>query len=92
MGTKEGGEKAKKVIMERYGEDFYRKIGKKGGKKSKPTKGFATNGIASQAGKKGGQRGKRGKKLIGETETHLIYLDLKSGREIQTRKESQEWV
>ena len=30
-GTKKGGLKAKKTTVERYGKDFYRKAGSKGG-------------------------------------------------------------
>lgn len=39
-GTKSGGKLAAKTVKERFGEDFYRKIGAMGGKKSKKG-GFA---------------------------------------------------
>jgi len=35
-GTKAGGLKAGKTNKERYGEDFYKKIGAMGGKKAPP--------------------------------------------------------
>lgn len=60
-GTKEGGIKARKAIMERYGENYYRDLGHKGGTTSKGAlRGFATNpSLASQAGKRGGYSSKR---------------------------------
>lgn len=55
-GTKAGGLKTSLAIKKRYGEDYYKTIGKKGGisPKTKPS-GFAANReLASIAGKKGG--------------------------------------
>lgn len=58
-GTKAGGEKAAATNKERYGEDFYEGIGRDGGKKSRGG-GFAVNrALAVEAGRKGGQIGKR---------------------------------
>ena len=60
-GTVEGGRKAAKTNKEIHGEDFYARIGAKGGKKGH-TGGFAANReLASIAGRKGGQISKRGK-------------------------------
>ena len=59
-GTKEGGKKAALANKERYGKDFYAKIGAKGGKKG-TTGGFAANReLARIAGAKGGRLSKRG--------------------------------
>lgn len=61
-GTKAGGLKASVTNKEKHGEDFYKKIGQKGGKKKGILKGFALNPkLASIAGKKGGSISKRGK-------------------------------
>lgn len=61
-GTKKGGFKAADTNKERYGKDFYKKIGSKGGKKTGVKKGFAANpALAAAAGKKGGKRSKRTK-------------------------------
>ena len=67
-GTRKGGLKAAKTNKELYGEDFYAKIGKEGGKISK-TGGFASPKIgadgltgierAKVAGAKGGRISKR---------------------------------
>ena len=58
-GTKQGGINAAKTNRLFYGEDFYKKIGSKGGSVKVP-KGFAISGKASEAGKKGGAISKRG--------------------------------
>jgi general stress protein YciG len=68
-GTREGGLKAKDTNKDRYGSDFYSRIGAMGGKKGpidpetgKQLKGFALNReLASSAGAKGGTKSRRGK-------------------------------
>ena len=68
-GTLEGGRNAAKTNKEKYGSDFYAKIGSMGGKKG-TTGGFAwmkANGQldkVKQAGAKGGTISKRGKALV----------------------------
>lgn len=60
-GTKAGGLKAALKNKERYGNDFYRMIGSKGGQQtpSKP-RGFAANHeLARAAGAKGGRISRR---------------------------------
>lgn len=60
-GTVEGGVEASKKNKQRHGEDFYARIGKKGGSAKVP-KGFALNReLARTAGALGGRKGKRGK-------------------------------
>lgn len=62
-GTRPGGLKAAKTNKDRYGGDFYKKIGKVGGRKS-TTGGFAANPeLARIAGRKGGKASKR-RKLV----------------------------
>ena len=61
-GSTEGGKKCAATNKEKYGEDWYRKIGAMGGRKvtTKP-KGFAANpALARMAGRIGGLRSKRG--------------------------------
>lgn len=61
-GTKKGGVQAALTNKKRYGNDFYKKIGAKGGQKTGVKKGFAANpALAAEAGRKGGKRSKRGK-------------------------------
>lgn len=60
-GTKEGGRKAAITNKQKYGEDFYKIQGSKGGKNGH-TGGFAANPeLAKIAGAKGGRISKRGK-------------------------------
>lgn len=60
-GTKAGGIKTAQTNYKKYGKDFYRNIGKKGGKNGH-TGGFAANpALAKIAGRKGGKVSKRGK-------------------------------
>lgn len=68
--TREGGRKTAQTIKEKWGSDFYREIGRKGGKNGH-TGGFASDVIgrdgltgrerARIAGKKGGTISKRKK-------------------------------
>jgi general stress protein YciG len=62
-GTKEGGARAAATNMARHGNDFYKRIGTKGGSspKTRPA-GFAVNReLARVAGCKGGLISRRGK-------------------------------
>ena len=69
-GTRAGGLKAAKTNRKRYGKNFYRDIGRKGGSKNDGTGGFASPNIgpdgltgperASVVGVIGGHRSKRG--------------------------------
>lgn len=57
--AKTGGSKVRQTIEERYGKDYWRKIGSKGGKAT-GMKGFALNPeLARIAGKKGGTKSTR---------------------------------
>lgn len=58
-GTKTGGEQAAATNKAKYGEDFYKKIGAKGGKLGRTGGFFANRELASIAGAKGGAISKR---------------------------------
>lgn len=77
-GTREGGQKAAKSNKERYGDDFYKRIGKQGGHEGN-TGGFGSDKVgvdgltgrerASKAGYKGGLVTKEGfKRPYGESQ------------------------
>lgn len=59
-GTKEGGRKAALTNKLKHGDDFYARIGARGGRNGH-TGGFAANPeLAKIAGAKGGRKSKRG--------------------------------
>ena len=70
-GTKEGAKKARQKNIELYGEDFYSRIGAKGGRNGH-TGGFAANpALARVAGKRGGLKSSRKGIKNGERKEHV---------------------
>jgi general stress protein YciG len=63
-GTKEGGMKAAARNKEKYGADFYAKIGAAGGKKGTTGGFYANRDLARKAGAKGGRISRRTKKSV----------------------------
>lgn len=63
-GTKQGGRAAARTNKEKYGADFYAKIGAIGGKKGTTGGFFANRELARIAGAKGGKISRRTKKLV----------------------------
>ena len=63
-GTKAGGLKAAKTNKEKYGENWYKEIGSKGGSGRRPeTRWFHNHReLARTWGRIGGQKSKRGRK------------------------------
>jgi general stress protein YciG len=62
-GTVEGGAKAALRNKEKYGEDFYKRIGATGGKNGTTGGFYANRELAREAGRIGGLKSKRGKKV-----------------------------
>ena len=60
-GTKAGGEAAAKTNKEKYGSDFYAKIGAAGGKKGRTGGFYANRELAREAGARGGRVSRRTK-------------------------------
>lgn len=61
-GSVEGGIKARQTNKEKYGDDFYKRLGQIGGHHGRGCGGFAANPeLAKIAGSKGGKKSKRGK-------------------------------
>ena len=60
-GTRAGGLKTAQTIRERYGEDHYQRIGRKGGNtpKSSPSGFAADHDLAIRAGRLGGLKSRR---------------------------------
>lgn len=82
-GTLIGGRKAAKTNKERYGDDFYKRLGEKGGKASAADgaiKGFAANNKrAKLSGQVGGKLSKRGHKFLHTKRGYNYYQELSSG-------------
>lgn len=78
-GTKAGGLKAAATNKNKYGNDFYKINGAKGGRNGH-TGGFAANpALAAVAGSRGGKNSRRGWKLVDQTEGSLIFKNTKTG-------------
>lgn len=60
-GTIEGGKNAAITNKKKYGDDFYKKIGSKGGKIGRTGGFYANRELARSAGSKGGQNRWRSK-------------------------------
>lgn len=58
-GTKAGGKKAADSNRQRYGKDYYAKIGAKGGKNGRTGGFYANRELAAEAGRKGGRISRR---------------------------------
>lgn len=80
-GSKAGGLKAAATNKERHGDDFYARIGAKGGSRSTPTGGFgADHERARIAGAKGGSISKRDEaKTWYEKNKHEIEYMIQDG-------------
>lgn len=75
-GTKAGGLKAAATNKAKYGEDFYKKAGQRGGRNGH-TGGFASNReLAKEAGRKGGMISRRGKPTTYDELKKIISLHL----------------
>lgn len=61
-GTKNGGKAAAQTNKNKYGSDFYSKIGAIGGKKGRTGGFYANRELARIAGAKGGRISRRTKK------------------------------
>jgi uncharacterized protein len=62
-GTKAGGQRAAATNKAKYGDDFYAKIGAKGGSLGVTGGFYANRDLARVAGAKGGRISRRGKKV-----------------------------
>lgn len=60
-GTVAGGMKAREIFYEKYGRDYFKNIGRKGGEVCNPYKGFGSSPErAKKCGAIGGLKSKRG--------------------------------
>jgi general stress protein YciG len=78
-GTVEGGQAAAKKNKKKYGADFYKRIGAKGGLRGRTGGFFQNRELARQAGKIGGTVSRRGKVPLTEEErkhAELVKLEV----------------
>lgn len=84
-GTREGGLKTARTNMERHGNDFYGRIGGKGGQNGH-IGGFSNRELARNAGAKGGRMSKRSRGVQGKLDTifqEFIKSEIGAGRSIR---------
>lgn len=75
-GNKSGGLAAAKLNKEKYGEDFYKRIGAIGGKKGTTGGFYGRSEAARLAGSKGGKVSKRTKPWSAEErEKHMNFIN-----------------
>lgn len=75
--------KAAKTNKKLYGDDFFRRIGSKGGRNGH-TGGFAANPkLAREMGEIAGRISKRGFKYLGVEEGYRKYLDKNTGKVVK---------
>lgn len=94
-GTKAGGKKAAATNKERYGKDWYAKIGRKGGSKTNTLpKGFAANReLARIAGAKGGKiSSRKGVPNSNSTVKKKVPQPHLTDEDIETAKKKKGWV
>ena len=78
-GTKAGGLKAAATNKQRYGEDFYKVNGAKGGRAGH-TGGFASNPeLARRVGRTGGLHSRKGWIAIERTDTYILWRKRTTG-------------
>lgn len=70
-GTTKGGSQAAKTNRERYGEDFYKRIGSKGGKASRNGPFSQDRDFARRMGALGGKKSRRGPSKVTKLTTEL---------------------
>lgn len=74
-----GGRNAAATIKAKYGADFYKNIGSKGGTKSKTGGFYANRELARVAGAVGGSKSRRG---VGKTQVMLKEMAIGESKEI----------
>ena len=87
-GSKTGGKRAAQTIKERYGEDFYQRIGKLSNasweKNGRMPRGFAANPeLASLAGRKAGKISKRGHTFMHTEGQYNVYIANDTGKVVK---------
>lgn len=84
-----GGLKTAMTNKQKYGSEWYKKIGSNGGKAKVP-KGFGKNeSLASRAGRKAGTISKTGHKFIEIKDGYRYYVALDTGKVVKYKHEDK---
>ena len=79
-GSREGGLKASQIMKEKYGKDYYRELGRRGGKITGALKGFSVYpDKAKEYGKTAGKKSKRGYKWLRDSDGYRYYVSRQDG-------------
>ena len=91
-GNRIGGLKAKKTIKKNFGENFYKRIGRTGGLKSR-NGGFAhDHEMARRAGMVSGELSRKGLKFIKQDDDKRTYVSNTTGKKVYYLKIDGQWV
>lgn len=85
-GTKAGGLRAAATNKKIYGEDFYARIGARGGRNGTTGGFFGDPERARKAGAKGGSRSKIGYAIVKETRWSIYYENKQTGAILKVKK------
>ena len=81
-GTIEGGKRAAKTNLKRYGKNFYKEIGAEGGRNGH-TGGFAFGDNGKKYGQIGGRRSRKGFTLLKNCGTYGVYLNKATNKKVK---------
>ena len=87
-GNRIGGRKAATTNKKLYGEDFYARIGAKGGRNGTTGGFYGKPEKARIAGAKGGTKSKMGYHIIKETRWSIFYENIQTGAILKVKKSS----
>lgn len=85
-GTHAGGLKVAITNKKRYGEDYYRNIGRKGGSVSRGGGFTGKPKEAREAGAMGGRRSRKGLTFLREEGDEYVYESKKTGEIVRRKK------
>ena len=88
-GNALGGQKAREANLKKD-PDFYKKLGRKGGKKTGVMKGFAANPeLAARVGQKAGKISKRGHTFVRTEGEYNVYIAKDTGNVVKYKHEGR---
>lgn len=89
-GTVEGGKRAAKVLKDKYGDNYYKRIGAVGGRNGTTGGFFADRELARRAGAIGGARSRRGP-AKSKAKIRKAHAEFQEGFELESVKLVKGW-